>query len=618
MEKEQRSVIQRATQKARQILEHEFAEQLEGLYDIHLDGTIAPAPGEHLNDRERVVRDKLIAAIQHLESGGAAAAVRTFLREAAFTCLNRFVALRMLEERELILGSIGKGLESPGFREFGGLAPGLATLPDKGYRLYLESLFDEAGTEVGILFDRRDSSSLLWPRHTALDQLLATLNAPELTPAWREDETIGWVYQYFNSDKDREAARYDAKGKPKPPQNSYDLAVRNQFFTPSYVVKFLSENTLVRTWYEMRAGDTALKESCEYFVAPDAIEGGELQPRDKKDPRDFKILDPACGSGHFLLYCYELLRTIYQEAWADPDAPKSELTGHNLREDYPDEATLIQAVPGLILANNLFGIDIDSRASQIAALALWMRAQRGYQEAGVGRDQRPTISRTGIAAAEPMPGDKSIVDAFASSVEDDALVRLMSNVIDEMKLAGDLGSLLPIERIVEQAVHKELGGSGDMFADVDQERWAQAESWLLKALEDYAHATSDESRRLFAEDAAHGFAFIDLLRQRYDVVLMNPPFGEGSRKAKKAFEKFYRRTKNDVYAAFVERGLQLLHPRGMLGAITSRTGFFLSSFQKWREEILLKEANMTVFADLGAGVLDSAMVETAAYCMEAA
>ncbi|MCI0424168.1 MAG: BREX-1 system adenine-specific DNA-methyltransferase PglX, partial [Acidobacteria bacterium] len=89
----------------------------------------------------------------------------------------------------------------------------------------------------------------------------------------------------------------------------------------------------------------------------------------------------------------------------------------------------------------------------------------------------------------------------------------------------------------------------------------------------------------------------------------------GSRQAKGYLECAYPRTKNDVYGAFVERLLGLLHPGGMLGAITSRTGFFLSSFQKWREEILLQEARPTVFADLGYGVLDTAMVETAAYCL---
>jgi hypothetical protein len=98
---------------------------------------------------------------------------------------------------------------------------------------------------------------------------------------------------------------------------------------------------------------------------------------------------------------------------------------------------------------------------------------------------------------------------------------------------------------------------------------------------------------------------------------MNPPFGACSTRAKKAFERAYPKTKNDVYAAFLERAIELLCSRGRVGAITSRTGFFLLSFQKWREEILLKEAPPAVFADLGGGVLDSAMVETAAYCLEA-
>ncbi len=101
------------------------------------------------------------------------------------------------------------------------------------------------------------------------------------------------------------------------------------------------------------------------------------------------------------------------------------------------------------------------------------------------------------------------------------------------------------------------------------------------------------------------------------MVLMNPPFGAGSMRAKKDFDRAYPRTKNDVYAAFVERGIELLTARGRVGAITSRTGFFLSSFQKWREEILLEKAPPMIFADLGFGVLDRAMVETAAYCLEA-
>jgi hypothetical protein len=123
-------------------------------------------------------------------------------------------------------------------------------------------------------------------------------------------------------------------------------------------------------------------------------------------------------------------------------------------------------------------------------------------------------------------------------------------------------------------------------------------------------------RRLFADDAARGFAFVDVCGRWYDVVLMNPPFGEFAKAAKGDITARFPRTKNDVYAAFVERGVHSLYEGGMLGAITSRTGFFLSSFQRWREEILLQEAPPVVFADLGYGVLDAAMVEVAATCLQ--
>jgi type I restriction-modification system DNA methylase subunit len=159
----------------------------------------------------------------------------------------------------------------------------------------------------------------------------------------------------------------------------------------------------------------------------------------------------------------------------------------------------------------------------------------------------------------------------------------------------------------------------DLSHITDEEFWSRTEAQVLDALQFYAAEAANGAgyqRRLFADDATQGFAFVDLCRERFDVVLMNPPFGDASKPSKSYIEKNYPRTKNDVYAAFVERGLDWLHPGGMLGAITSRTGFFLSSFRKWREEIVLGEARPTVVADLGQGVLDTAMVETAAYALE--
>ena len=641
MDRETRNRIQRATQAARELLEHEYAEQLEGVFDIGLDGSIAADPGEHLDAPQRVLRRKLVTAVEHQRTSrmSKADAVASYVREAAFTTLNRFVALKMLEPRELVQECISRGDQSAGFKEFTGLAPGLVQLPDHGYRVYVESLFDEIGREVRVLFDRRDPASLLWPRRQGLLDLLGILNAAELEPVWGEDETIGWFYQYFNSDDERKKMRAESQA----PRNSRELAVRNQFFTPRYVVQFLTDNTLGRIWYEMRRGDTRLR-GLDYLVRrPNEIflGKGEVPPaetdasdadltqdelllrpvhvpfRPKKDPRDVRVLDPACGSGHFLLYAFDLLLVIYEEAWNDVDSPVSEVTGNQLRDDYPDIGSLRKATPGLVLRYNLHGIDIDARCTQIAALALWMRAHRCFSEVSLRRSDRAPVRRTNIVVAEPLPGGREIRDEFTSSLGSD-LGKLIDRVFDRLALAGDAGSLLKAESEIDSAIRDIYGESGPLFRNADQDRWSIAEADLLKALREYAEVSQDGAhyrRCLFSEDAARGLGFVDLCRQRFDVVLMNPPFGETARHAKQYVRERYPISQNDIFAAFVERGVEFLQDGGRLGAITSRTGFFITSLRDWRQRALFEWASLEVIADLGEGVMDSAVVEAAAYCL---
>jgi hypothetical protein len=609
VDKDTRNAIERATQRARKLLEEDFAAQLAGDFDVRRDGVVAAKAGGHLSPRQAFQRERVVAAVEHKRGAGmsAADAARDYVRDAAFTTLNRFVALKMLEARELVQECITKGEQSAGYREFCGLAPGLPLLPDSaGYKLYIESLFDELSTEVKVLFDRRDPSSVLWPKRTTFEQLLEMLNANELARVWGEDETIGWAYQFFNGEDDRRAARYDEKGKPKAPRNSRELAVRNQFFTPRYVVQFLTDNTLCRVWYEMRGTNTALAERCEYMVRKP---GEEVAPRAKKDPRDLRVLDPACGSGHFLLYAFELLITIYEEAYGDPESPKSEATGRALAEDYPTRDALRKAIPGLVLANNLHGVDIDPRCAQIAQLALWMRAQKAYRDFGIARAERLQIRRSNIVVAEPLVADEQIAKAFVAKMGDPELGRVFTGLVAALNLAGDLGLLLRVETLVARLPKQ--GQTGNLFA-LPEERIRAA---LARFVSDEGERVNTR-RRLFAEDATQGVGLLSIAEKKFDVVLMNPPFGAITSGAKAALWKAYPRSKDDVYGAFVERGLELAHRGGMLGAITSRTGFFLSGFKHWREHVLQKDAQLSVFADLGAGVLDSAMVETAAYCLE--
>ena len=672
MDQDTRNKLQRATQQVRRILEEEFAEQLEGTFDILPDGKILSEPGQHLDARQRLTRQKLVDAIEHIKASGKKPqeAVNEYTREAAFTFLNRFVALRMLEARGLLQECVSKGDKSNGFKEFCGLAPGMASLPDDGYRLYLECLFDELSVEVKVLFDRRDSASLLWPRRGASTELLDILGQADLASVWSEDETIGWVYQYFNSREEIDELR-DAS---EAPRNSRELAVRNQFFTPRYVVEFLTDNTLGRIWYEMRSGKTEFVNECRYlFRRPNEVflgdgqtclnDDGEAQIgggavltkttyvpyRAKKDPRNLKVLDPACGSGHFLLYAFELLVTIYEEAWQDRDSPipkevvgpDGESPAKRLCHDYPEIADLRAALPGLVLRYNLHGLDIDPRAAQITALALWMRGQRAYEKFGIPRHERPLIAKSNIACAEPMPGETDLLNEVTQSLEPVILGQLLRVIVDKMELAGEAGSLLRIEEELKDQVsearrqwargpreqQKLLFGDGEPrtseqlqfdFSGLDDERfWVEAENRVFSALQSFASTGSETKtfrRRLFADDAAAGFAFIDVCRRRFDVVLMNPPFGDASLPSKPYIEQTYGDTKGDVFKAFVECFQDRLVPSGMLGIISSRTGFFLSTAQDWRERIILRLYRPVLVADLGFGVLD-AKVETASYVL---
>ncbi|MFZ5915462.1 MAG: Eco57I restriction-modification methylase domain-containing protein [Chloroflexota bacterium] len=680
MDKALRNDLYNTVVQCRQLLEQDLALQLEGAYGVHADGAVEPLEAlKHLDAVGRADRRAIEAALRHEKASGAGRkdAVERFLRESAFTALNRLAALKLMEHpsRALIQPSVGAGEQSKGLQQLSLVSPEATraqTDPSTGlgagggYRLYLELLFDDLAQTLGVLFDRTAPTSILFPSQVCLQQILALLNNPALAPAWAEDETIGWIYQYFTPGELREKARKASSA----PRDSHELAFRNQFYTPRYVVAFLTDNTLGRLWWAMRGGKTKLSEQCKYLIRPDRVNERELTIDDSRltgdgaidnrkspirnpvDPRELRILDPACGSAHFLLYCFDLLLTIYDEAYDDLDL------GPALQADYPNRAGFGQAVPRLILERNLHGIDIDPRACQIATLALWLRAQRAWAEMGLKIRDRPRIEQVHIVCAEPMPGEYDLLGEFVRDLKPAVLGNLLREMWDRMKLAGEAGSLLKIEQEIAEAVRKSrealaslppgvqltlrLGSGQALFGpeqpqqlalrldprDLDDAAfWDNAESRVVEALRAYARqATVDQqvSRRLFADDAIQGMAFIDLLQRPFDVLLMNPPFGAASLASKAYIQKAYPRTKNDLYAAFVERGLELLRAPsaalgtggGYLGAITSRTGFFLTSFQKWREEILLKEAQLIALADLGYGVLDTAMVETAAYVLQ--
>jgi len=670
---------------ARRLLTDEFIEQLQSLYGISATGSITPIERlGHLDAEGRELAGTLRQRIAYLVSSHAdardatEAAVARLTREQAFTIINRLAAIRMAETRSLIVESVGQQYQSKGFRVFESVAGSAIGETFDRYRCYLFCLFDELAIDLGVLFDRKSPQAMLFPREPALLALLALLDAPDLQPLWAEDETIGWIYQYYNDEAERKKMREESAA----PRNSRELAVRNQFFTPRYVVEFLTDNTLGRIWYEMTQGQTSLKDSCRYLVRrpseiflsagespPENAASGDTDPvadlsqeelfkqpvhipyRPLKDPREIRLLDPACGSMHFGLYAFDLFTVIYDEAWeiahsTDIAAKSAETFAPFVAfaTSFTDKPAFLRDVPQLIVEHNLHGIDIDPRAAQIASLSLWLRAQRAWHQANVKPTDRPRITRSNIVCAEPMPGDKELLLEFVEQqfppAEQPAFGFLLEKIFDHMTLAGEAGSLLRIEKEILAAIaeaekiwEKEpLHEQKTLFADVvkkpdgvqtrldlsgitNDEFWVQVEHRIYDALEAYAEqaeTVGEFQRRLFANDAAQGFAFIDLSRKRYDVMVMNPPFGSSVSTTRAYFKLSYGSTDVDLYDAFIMRALELLGEAGRVGLIAQRLWLILPSFENTRRRVL-NDYGLPALVDLGYDVLDGAFTRTAAW-----
>lgn len=278
-----RNRLQRFVGDARSLLVEEFTRQLQQEFGLDPNtGELADLSKlEHLGDSRletaRMLRE-ISAHYLAVDGDGHAAKSRKavlerIVREQAFTVLNRLAALRMLEARGLLLESVANGYRSKGFQLYERLAGHALGETGDAYRCYLFSLFDAFSLDLKMLFDRHAPQGLLFPREPALLELLALIDAADLEALWSEDETIGWIYQYFNSPEERKKMRDEGKSGPC---NSRELAVRNQFFTPRYVVEFLVDNTLGRLWFEATGGRTVLADRCRYLlIKPGSVAGDQ-------------------------------------------------------------------------------------------------------------------------------------------------------------------------------------------------------------------------------------------------------------------------------------------------------------------------------------------------------
>jgi hypothetical protein len=616
---QQRRAIHDLALEARELLTREARELLEGTYGLYPDGRLEapeklpqvqddPETGETYRRLAQFLEDEARAGLSR------PGAVEALGKEAAFTHLNRLVAFKMMEARKLIRGTLDKGSDSNAFKFY--LAdPEHADDHalyqqgdvDSAYRHFLLWQSAQVAAEVRVLFDPDTLPSRLFPRPRALKALLALLNQAALAEAWRADETIGWVYQYFNEPELQAAfekvrtsgAKFEAR----------DIPSATQLFTPHWIVRFLVQNTLGRLWVRMHS-DTRL-------IGPDPLAGsgqglldylvpleGESTLEPLRPVKEITLLDPACGTMHFGLVAFDLFAAMYQEelervgepGW--PDTPSVSA---------PDE------IPAAIIRHNLFGIDIDLRAVQLSALALYLKAKSLHKKA--------KISDSNLACADVRPLNGARLGTFLREARFTRPIyeRLIRALWERLKDIHQLGSLLRLEGEIGELIAQERARYEEMplFAGLpsefereaaEEEFWGILSAQVVQGLDEFARqqAQAGVDQTLFAGEAVKGLRLAELMLRRYDVVITNPPYMSGrkmDRELAKLLRNAYPEGKGDFFAAFIQRCLELAEDRGYVGMLTMHSFMFISSYKPLRREIHCQAAIETT-AHCGPGLFD--------------
>jgi hypothetical protein len=600
------------------LLERAVAETLEGRFDFREDGgklfAHAKAKLAHLDDASRALRADILRHLDDLQKDGIApvAAYRQLLRETAFTWLNRFVAFKMLETRKLVRETLARWDESNGYKHWLAEHDDALALHQRGGEhrdaAYFRFLLDrcrQLAQEVRVLFDPDSLASRLAPPLRTLKQLADRLNDPQLADAWKlgNEETLGWVYQFFVEEQKQSV--FDKLYKQKQKIAADDIPAATQIFTPNWMVRFLVHNTLGRLWLELHP-DSALRPKIDYLAPADAAPTSTNSPR---SVRDIRLLDPACGTMHFGLVAFDLFVEMYREEIERAGQP-----------GWPSQPPVPHTddIPAAILEHNLHGIDIDLRAVQIAAFALYLKAKT------LSPKKPLRESRLACANVHMLDGDRLGEFLKQAGLEKRPIYRrILSALQDELRNSEQLGSLLPLEKRIKALVEAErkqyekegrqpdlFGWSREQFETEAGRRefWDMLETQIGQALDAFARQQAEEgvNQSFFVGETVKGLRLLELLGQTYDVVVTNPPYLTSrnmNSQLKEWVAQHYAEGKADLYAAFILRCCRWLSERGRLGMVTQQSFMFISSYEKLRQ-VLQSECVNEVMAHVGPKAFD--------------
>ena len=560
-------------------------------------------------------------------------------KEAAATLLLRLVVLRHMEALGLRRPALlTGGWDSPAYREWRDFAPALTKDETAGYDALLRLVFDELSLDLPGLFGDVGLCRLFPVPAAALREVIERLDDRRLASAWTDDTTLGWVYQYWN-DPEREAL--DAKIARGEKIEPHEIASKTQMFTERYMVEWLLHNTLGALWLALcqqhgwtpeasavlpaldqrRAAFRARRERGE--VPPDALLPieSDLEERWKyhvpqplvgaapADLRALKILDPACGSGHFLVIAFDLLAALYREEARHRGVTYSEAQ-----------------IAAWILEHNLHGVDIDPQAIRIAAAGLYLKACALSSEVKL---RQVNLVAPALNLADLPKDDPALVQLRRELSQEAGLPEeLTARLLLALSGVDHLGTLLRVDAAVEEALRQqerttEAAAQGGLFSGFPAQQvrlgLPEQRATVLDKLERFLsrhRGEGDLGLRLDGEQLADGVRFVRIVKEgSYDLVIGNPPYQGTSKMADAAYvARTYPKGKADLYAAFLERGLQLAKPGGLSALLTMRGWLFLSQFAKLRED-LLTHHDLRLLGDVDRGAFDEVPNEVLAAAM---
>ncbi|MGE7923348.1 BREX-1 system adenine-specific DNA-methyltransferase PglX [Viridibacillus arvi] len=519
--------------------------------------------GRQLSDIERRQRNKLIKRIEEI-------GFNRVMEETAYTWFNRFIALRFMEVNDYlptkvrVLSSYNADSAEPDMMKEA-LSLDLELDKEYVYELKMANKTDELfkylikvhcndlNHYMPFMFETiEDYKEILFPEGLlGTDSFVRQMTNPEVIVEsdWESVEIIGWLYQYYISEEKDEVFE-NLRKNIKITKDK--LPAATQLFTPNWIVRYMVENSLGRIWMESYPG-SVLRNGWKYFL--DEAEQEEIVIKQLKEiryknvnPEEITFLDPCCGSGHILVYAFDVFYEMYL-----------------------DKGYVENEIPQLILSKNLFGLDVDDRAVQLASFAVMMKAREKSR-----RIFRTTINLNICAIQESnwMTDETILSIAGNNKYVQEMLYSIKNTFLD----AKEYGSLLTIEPLNYELLE-------ERFMEYKEER-----ANLLELIE-----KQDTEVKL-----PHILKQAKILGKCYDVVCTNPPYmGRSGMNSKltRYLDQYHSNAKLDLFASFIEKGFKLTKSMGFNSMLTMQSWMFLSSYEKLRASLVYKD--LTCILHLG-------------------